>query len=178
MAYPTYPYSGYQPGPGYYPGPVPDQLAQLRQNQMQQPMMQGPQMQQQPQPIQSQLPPANPVAGGAQNGMIWVSGRTEADGYLVAPNSAVALWDANSPVIYLRKADSTGKPSTVVYDLVERTENPPQQAVPQAPQVDLSNYITIEAAEEMIERRVNEILSERLKRPAKAAQKKEDSDNG
>ena len=28
MAYPTYPYSGYQPTP-YYPGPVQDQLAQL-----------------------------------------------------------------------------------------------------------------------------------------------------
>ena len=36
MAYPNYPYPGYQPVPNYYPGPVPDQLAQLRQNQMQQ----------------------------------------------------------------------------------------------------------------------------------------------
>ena len=33
MAYNPYPYGGYQPTPGYYPGPVPDQLAQLRQNQ-------------------------------------------------------------------------------------------------------------------------------------------------
>ena len=40
MAYPTYPYSGYQPTP-YYPGPVQDQLAQLRQNQMQQIPPQG-----------------------------------------------------------------------------------------------------------------------------------------
>lgn len=35
MAYQTYPYGSYQPAP-YYQGPVPDQLAQLRQNQVQQ----------------------------------------------------------------------------------------------------------------------------------------------
>ena len=95
--------------------------------------------------------------------MIWVSGRQEADSFLVAPNSAVALWDTNNPVIYLRKADSTGKPSTVVYDLVERTDNPPAQA---APQIDLSRYVTIDQLED--------ILAERLKRPSKPAKPKED----
>lgn len=163
MAYPTYQYPGYQPAP-YYPQPVPDQLAQLRQNQMQQPMMQGPQMGPQGQPMQ----PANPMAGSVQNGMIWVNGgKAEADSYLVAPNSAVALWDANNPVVYLRKADSTGKPSTVVYDLVERTDNPPAQT---APQVDLSRYVTIDQLED--------ILAERLKRPSKPVKTKEDTDNG
>lgn len=157
MAYQPY-YPGYQPAP-YYPQPMPDQLAQLRQNQMQQPMIQGPQ-QVQPQP----MPPANPMAGSAQNGMIWVSGRQEVDGYLVAPNSAVALWDANNPVVYLRKADSTGKPSTVVYDLVERTDNPVQQQP--APQVDLSKYVTREELEE--------VLTERLKKPARPVRTKED----
>lgn len=167
MAYQPYPYPGYQPAP-YYPQPVPDQLAQLRQNQMQQPMMQGPQMGQQGQPIQPQQLPANPMAGSAQNGMIWVNGgKAEADSYLVAPNSAVALWDANNPVVYLRKADSTGKPSTVVYDLVERTENPPAQATPQ---IDLSRYVTIDQLED--------ILAERLKRPSKPVKTKEDTDNG
>lgn len=166
MAYQPYPYQGYQPAP-YYPQPVPDQLAQLRQNQMQQPMMQGPQIGQQGQPMQPQQLPANPMAGSAQNGMIWVSGRQEADGYLIAPNSAVALWDANNPVVYLRKADSTGKPSTVVYDLVERTDNPPTQP---APQIDLSRYVTIDQLED--------ILAERLKRPSKPTKPKEDADNG
>lgn len=166
MAYPTYQYPGYQPAP-YYPQPVPDQLAQLRQNQMQQPMMQGPQMGQQGQAMQPQQIPANPMAGSAQNGMIWVSGRQEADGFLIAPNSAVALWDANNPVVYLRKADSTGKPSTVVYDLVERTDNPPAQA---APQIDLSRYVTIDQLED--------ILAERFKRPSKPVKTKEDTDNG
>lgn len=158
---------GEQQRGGYAPA-IPDRLAQLRQNQVQ-PMMQGPQMGQNQ---MQQIPPANPAAGCAQNGIIWISGKAEADGYLVAPNSAVALWDANNPVIYLRKADSTGKPSTVVYDLVERMDGPAQQQA--ASQVDLSRYMTIEAAEEMIEQRVNEILSERLKRPAKSTAKKED----
>lgn len=167
MAYQPYPYGGYQPTP-YYPGPVPDQLAQLRQNQMQQPIMQGPQIGQQGQPMQSQAMTANPMAGSVQNGMIWVNGgKAEADSYLVAPNSAVALWDANNPVVYLRKADSTGKPSTVVYDLVERTGNPPTQP---APQIDLSRYVTIDQLED--------ILAERLKKPSKPVKTKEDTDNG
>lgn len=169
MSYQPYPYSGYQPAP-YYPQPVPDQLAQLRQNQMQQPMMQGPQMGQivqQGQSMQPQTIAANPMAGSVQNGMIWVSGRQEADGYLIAPNSAVALWDSNNPVVYLRKADSTGKPSTVVYDLVERTDNPPAQTTPQ---IDFSQFITKEQLED--------ILAERLKRPSKPAKAKENTENG
>lgn len=98
---------------------------------------------------------------------LWVSGKGEADGYLVAPNSAVALWDANNPVIYLRQADSTGKPSTKVYDLVERIDAPPQQKI--APQIDMSRYVTIDQLED--------ILAERLKRPAKAAKVKEDTEH-
>lgn len=157
MAY-YQPYQGYPP---YYGQPVPDQLAQLRQNQFQQQPVQP--IQQQMQGQSPQIAPVNPMGQTNSNGMIWVSGRQEADGYLIAPNSAVALWDANNPVVYLRKADSTGKPSTVVYDLVERTDNPPTQA---APQIDLSGYVTWD--------KLDEYLSERLKRPSKATQKKEE----
>lgn len=149
MAYQPY-YSGYQPNP-YYPGPVPDQLAQLRQQQMQQIQ---PQMMQQPVP---------------QNGGInWVGSKIEADNWPIAPGCAVALWDSNNPVIYLRQADSTGKPSTKVYDLVERTDNPaPQQSTPQ---IDMSRYVTIDQLEE--------ILSERLKKPVRQTKPKEDTENG
>lgn len=163
MAYQPYPYGGYQPAL-YYPGPVPDQLAQLRQSQVQQPMMQGAQMAQNPTSVQQQ----NILQAQQNSGMIWVPGKFDADNYLVAPNSAVALWDANAPVVYLRKADSTGKPSTEVYDLVKRTDNPaPQQA---APQIDWSQFVTRDQLED--------ILAERLKRPAKAAKVKEDTENG
>lgn len=156
MAYNPYPQYGYQPQQ-YYTQPVPDQLAQLRQQQMMQPVTQ---------PMTQPTPPVAPMVNSMQNGMIWVSGRAEADGYLVAPNSAVALWDANNPVIYLRKADSTGKPNTTVFDLVERTDSMPMQP---AQPVDMSRYVTIDQLEE--------ILAERLKRPARATMKKEDTED-
>lgn len=161
MAYNPYPYGGYQPV--YYPQPVLDQLAQLRQNQQMQP------------PFPMQVPPAqtpvlssNPTASSVQNnGILWVGGKQEADDYPVAPNSAVALWDANNPVIYLRQADSTGKPSTKVYDLVERMEMTPQPAA--VPQIDLTQFITRDE--------LDAILAERLRRPAKGKSLKEEPEN-
>lgn len=100
---------GYQPYP--YQPPMPDQLAQLRGAQYQ--------------PMPQQMPQVQPqqVQAGGQS-MVWVSGEAEAMAYLVAPNSAVALWDSNSPTIYLKQADASGKPSIKVYDLVERTSAP------------------------------------------------------
>lgn len=90
----------------YYPQPMPDNLMQMRQQQMMQPQI--------PQPV-----PQNPVA---QGGVQWVSGEQEARGYLIAPNSAVALWDSTAPTVYLKQADASGKPTLKIYDLVERTE--------------------------------------------------------
>ena len=89
----------------YYPQPMPDNLMQMRQQQMMQPMSQ---------PVQQ-----NPIA---QGGVQWVSGEQEARGYLIAPNSAVALWDSTAPTVYLKQADASGKPTLKIYDLVERTE--------------------------------------------------------
>ena len=115
MPYPYYP----QYQPGYYPAPVPDQLAQLRQNQFQ-PM-------QQPQQFQPQQNPPAPS-------IVWVQSEQEALNFLVTPNSAVTLWDSNSPVVYLKQADASGKPSMKIYDLVERNSRPAQDPV--APPVE------------------------------------------
>lgn len=104
--------------PNYYPQAMPDNLMQMRQQQMMQPIQQ-PQMQQ------------NPVA---QGGVQWVGGEQEARGYLIAPNSAVALWDSTAPTVYLKQADASGKPTLKIYDLVERTEAP--QTVPQGKTVE------------------------------------------
>lgn len=93
----------------YYPQPMPDNLMQMRQQQMMQPQMAQPPM------------PQNPVA---QGGVQWVSGEQEARGYLIAPNSAVALWDSTAPTVYLKQADASGKPTLKIYDLVERAETP------------------------------------------------------
>lgn len=110
----AYPY--YQPYP-YYPQPVPDQLAQLRQNQFQQPRQEAP-------------------------SIVWVQSEQEALNYLVAPNSAVTLWDSNSPVVYLKQADASGKPSMKAYDLVERTGRPSS-----APGVEYAPLARLEALE-------------------------------
>lgn len=109
MPYPYYPYQ-----PNYFQPPMPDQLAQLRQNQFQQ--------MQQTQQFQPQQNPPTPS-------IVWVQSEQEALNYLVAPNSAVTLWDSNSPVVYLKQADASGKPSMKVYDLVERNSRPVQTAV-------------------------------------------------
>lgn len=72
--------------------------------------------------------------------MVWVNGEQEAMGYLVAPNSAVALWDSNSPTIYLKQADASGKPSIKIYDLVERSNT--TRTAPAATQEPSIRYAT------------------------------------
>ena len=69
-----------------------------------------------PYPQQTQQP-AQPTS------IIWVSGEKEAGLYPVAPNNAVALWDSDAPVIYLKQADAAGKPTVKAFDLVERVSS-------------------------------------------------------
>jgi len=115
MAYNPYPYGGYplqgyQIGvpsiPGAYSQAVPDQLAQLRQNQ-------------QIQNVQT-VPVPQTVSVQAESGIIWVQGEAGAKAYLVAPGSTVQLWDSENPVIYLKSADMSGMPSMRVLDYTER----------------------------------------------------------
>lgn len=120
-----YPYTG--PYQMYYPqAPMQDQLGQLRQNQYMpmQNMQQVPQQQ-------------------ASSSIVWVHSEMEASGYPVAPNSAVTLWDSNAPVVYLKQADASGKPSMKIYDLVERGQRPAQPA--QAPAVEYATKAELEA---------------------------------
>lgn len=139
----AYGYGGYpggapgfyqQPAQGYYqPGaPMPDQLAQLRaQGQMQQ------QAQMMAQPAVN-MPTMQPPAQSQSNGgIVWVSCEREAAEYPVAPNCAVSMWDSNAPVVYMKQADATGKPTLDIYDLVKRSQQPVQ--APQAANVD---YVT------------------------------------
>ena len=103
-------YPYYPYSPNFFQSPAPDQLAQLRQN----------------------YQPASPS-------IVWVQNEAEASSYLVAPNSAVTLWDSNAPVVYLKQADASGKPSMKTYDLVERTQRPIQP-----PQTQHVEYATKE----------------------------------
>lgn len=131
---PYYPYQTYQP-------PMPDQLAQYRQQQYQpQPMFQQPAQQ-----VMPQIQPQQQQQMAGQS-IIWVQNEQEAYNYLVAPNSAVALWDSNSPVVYLKQADASGKPTMKIYDLVERTTQRPQAAPqPAAEYVTRQEFVALQA---------------------------------
>ena len=105
--------------------------------------------------------PQNPVATG---GVQWVSSEQEARGYLIAPNSAVALWDSTAPTVYLKQSDASGKPTLKIYDLVERAET--ASNAPQKPGVE---FVTREEFD-----RLAALVSE-LKGKKK---RKEDEDDG
>ena len=111
----AYPYTSYQ-NPyqqGYYPY-----------QQMQQPVMQ------QAQPMQTQQTYSPAIN---QNGIIWISGESEAAMFPIAPNNAVALWEKSGKTIYLKSADATGKPTMRVYDLVELSQNASDGVTEQTP---------------------------------------------
>lgn len=85
----------------------------------------------QPNPFyqQNQMPAQNPMPGVSQmqtqgtiGGINWVSSEKEAAMFPIAANSAVALWNSGEPVVYLKQADASGKPTMKTYDLVERSE--------------------------------------------------------
>ena len=109
---PYIPY-GYQPG--YYGQAMPDQLAQLRQNAYQQPMM-GQTAQ------QTQGTPS----------IIWVQGEEGAKAYMVAAGNSVLLMDSENSAFYIKSTDASGMPLPLrVFDYKERTtatKMPPQTA--------------------------------------------------
>ena len=120
-----------------YHAPVPDQLAQFRQPY--QPF------QQQAQQVMPQMQPPQQQQMVGQS-IIWVQNEQEAYNYLVAPNSAVALWDSNNPAVYLKQADASGKPTMKIYDLVERTTQHPQAALqPAAEYVTRQEFAALQA---------------------------------
>ncbi len=132
MAYPYYPYQ-----PNFFQGAAPDQLTQLRQPY--QPM-------QAPQP----MPQMTQQAQAGQS-IVWVSGEQEASAYLVAPNSAVALWDMNAPIIYFKQADASGRPTMKTYDLVERTAASVMQDMPKVDYVTHAELESITARLDALE---------------------------
>ena len=149
-------YGGYQPP--YLQPPMPDQLAQLRQQQYQ--------------PMQASPQPA-PLPQQGQPGIVWVPNETAAHEYLVAPNNAVALWDSNSPTIYLKQADASGKPSMKIYDLVERNAAKSPVPVPQAPEVEYATKEELNA----LAARLDAMASKETPKPAKKPAK-EEAENG
>lgn len=71
-----------------------------------------------PSQVTNQFP--NQAQQQTNNGITWVVGENGADSYLVAPGQTVMLWDSTAPVIYLKSADSLGRPSKKILDYTER----------------------------------------------------------
>lgn len=93
-------------------------------NQPPMPPMQEPQMQMRPQYQPApQMPAYQPQPQQPQNqSIIWIPNEQAANDFIVAPNNAVTLWHMNAPVVYVKKADASGKPTMTIYDLVERAQ--------------------------------------------------------
>ena len=84
----------------------------------------------------------------SQSNIIWIKGGDdEAKMYPVAPNTAVTLWNENEPVVYLKQADATGKPTLKIFDLVERkapeSEVKEEKLAEYAPKSDMDYLIGI-----------------------------------
>lgn len=104
---------------GYMPQAMPDQLAQLRAQQM-------------PQTIQQ------PTAQGAP---IWVQGESGAKSYLVAPGQSLILMDSEAEVFYIKSTDMSGVPQPLrIFDYKERTTGVNRPA--QAAQTQTEQYVT------------------------------------
>lgn len=113
------PYNGYFPATysgnqGYYG----QQFQQIPPQ-----MMQNGYQNYQAQPGQ-QMPQNQPPQQAPQTSIIWVANEKEAAMFPIAPNAAVTLWNQAEPVVYLKQADASGKPTMKIYDLVERAAAP------------------------------------------------------
>lgn len=156
----NYPYVGYQPN--YYQQPqMTDQMNAFRQGQMQPQISQPPQMM-----APMNQPPLASMVGNQGNGIIWVPNYAAANDYLVAANNAVALWDQNEPFVYLKQADSSGKPTIKAFKLVECDPNQQQNKTADIQLPDFTQFITKDELEE--------ILDSRLKKATKTSAKKEE----
>lgn len=110
--------------------------------------MQEPMIRPQYQPA-PQIPAYQPQPQQPQNqSIIWIPNEQAANDFIVAPNNAVTLWDMNAPVVYVKKADASGKPTMTTYDLVERAQAAP---APAAPRKDMSEeYVTRKEFDELV----------------------------
>ena len=85
-----------------------------------------------------------------QSGITWVDGVSSAKAYPVANGTSILLMDSNENAFYIKSADQSGMPSVRIFDYSERTvaqtQQPqvaqPQEQVAEAPEIDLSIYVT------------------------------------
>lgn len=72
------------------------------------------------------------------NGIQWVQGEAGAKSYMVMPNSAVLLMDAEENKFYIKSADVSGMPTIRTFEYTETTPH----ADIQTPQGNMEEYCT------------------------------------
>ena len=106
-----------------YSQPVPDQLAQLRQNQAQQPF--NSQVANYMPQSQNAFVGQNTAQQAVSSGIIWVQGEEGAKASMVAPGNTVLLMDSDGSSFYLKSADASGMPQPLrIFDYQERINTP------------------------------------------------------
>ena len=75
--------------------------------------------------------PTQTVPQVQQPGMFnWVKSEQDVEAEYVAPNSVKTFWHETEPVVYMKQADATGKPTIRTFDLVERVQKPVSEEKP------------------------------------------------
>ena len=121
MAYPYYqnPYTMVYPQTGY---PYVPQY----QNNVYQPSQTVPQQQ----IYNTQMPQQTPQIQQQPGMFNWVKSEQEVESEYVAPNTVKTFWHETEPVVYMKQADATGKPTIRTFDLVERVHKPVSEEKP------------------------------------------------
>ena len=137
---------------GYaYPQQQNMSVAQNGQTYAQQPM-QNQNQQQQQQMVQTQTQ-AQPQSQ-AVNSFVWawVQGEGGAQAYPVAPNNTVLLMDSDNPILYMKSADTNGRPQTMeVRYLVSKDDYEKLQNIWKVEEKPAVEYVTKEDFEKFVE---------------------------
>lgn len=101
--------------------------------------------------------PNNNVQNVTQSGIQWVQGKSAAQAFYVPPGQTILLMDSETPTLYLKTTDQSGRPMPmVIYDLVEHKEENIQAEV-QTKEPDLSEYVKRSEIEELIDKKISDL---------------------
>lgn len=117
-------------------------------------------------PMQTNNTGTNPMPVQNQQNMgsfAYCMGIEGAKAFPIAPNQTVFLMDSNDPVAYIKSADMSGKQTLRIFDMVERSE----EAKPEEPKVDMSEYVKRSDIEGMISEAVDKAMANFTMTPTK-----------
>lgn len=156
-------YPQYQAYPPYYGQPVPDQLAQLRQNQFQQqpvqPVQPAPPVQQQPAASFTMTPPTIHAE------IVQVDGETAASQYPVGAGMSQMMIARDDSAIFVKTATANG------YTLDVFEKRPP---APKPAPFDPDEYVRVSALPGIVAAEVQAALA--AMQPAKSARRKNETE--